>query len=339
VFEQLAKNKENFKTYEYGNGEARYLYGFKISDIEKALLSSNNVFIIIRNTTIISEIAERFEKKYRVTRLFIYSDKEALIKHYTKSASYSENDKAERMKKTEDLKTELKEHYKTTYNEPVIYFSERDKFYAHLKLILDELNHQYDDYIDISPQEIYLLPRSLKEYKDAIINRMTYKERGFNKNIFLMMDFHDNANSEYEEIKKLLEGSGYNCVCLKKGDNDRRHWNIRGGSTENFIAVMFCCKYGIALFDKPSDENKNYFNPNVMYELGIMHQQRKRCLILVHNCLHDIIKEKKGVPYDFAKDNYETYDKETEILNIIRTFLNEIQEDSPNDKYLPLFIR
>ena len=34
---------------------------------------------------------------------------------------------------------------------------------------------------------------------------------------------------------------------------DMRNWNITAGSIQNPLAVLYCCKYGIALFDKPDD--------------------------------------------------------------------------------------
>jgi len=346
-FEKMKKD-DDFKTYKYGNNKTGELhdYGFKISEIENALKSSNNIFVIIRNRELIDEITSEFQNNYRVTKLFIYSEKEALLEHYTKyyPEDTKETGKEDRIEKTSNIVDDLKEHYKKTYNEPVIYFSDKEKFFIHLTAILDELNKEFADFIDVSPQEIYLLPRSLKEYKTDIISKMNYKGRGFSKNIFLMMDFHKEADSEYTEIKKLLETEGYNCVCLKDdttedGKKDEAHWNIKKGSTENFLAVTFCCKYGIALFDKPIN-GQQYFNPNVMYELGLMHQQRKRCLIIIHNELHDIITsdKKRGVPYDFAKDNYETYEKETQIMLRIRKFLDEIKNDS-DSVYLPLFIK
>ena len=46
---------------------------------------------------------------------------------------------------------------------------------------------------------------------------------------------------------------------------------------------VHCCKYGIALFDEL--EEHQAYSANVAYELGMMHQQQKHCLVLRHTSL------------------------------------------------------
>jgi ribose 1,5-bisphosphokinase PhnN len=345
------RETEDFKTYKYGSDNKIYSYGFYISHIEEALTKNDNVFVIIRNRSLIDEITLKFQNKYRVTILFIYSEKEALVQHYLEH--YPKGHSAigidERVRRTTSITVDLIDYYKKTYNEPVIYFSDRKRFYTHLTAILGELNNNYDDYIDISPQEIYLLPRTLREYKQDIMAKMNYRNRGFDKNIFLMIDFHNEAYSEYCVIKQYIESRDYNCVCLKRStiqgwETDRSHWNIIADSPQNFWAVTFCCKYGIALFDKPI-KGQDYFNPNVMYELGLMHQQRKRCLIIMHKDLQNVVdkhRREEGAPYDFVKDNYETYEtyeKEKIIINLIDEFINNIETNANDNVFLPLYIK
>lgn len=51
----------------------------------------------------------------------------------------------------------------------------------------------------------------------------------------------------------------------------------------NPIACLLCCCRGLAIFDKP--ESRQEFNPNVAYELGMMHLLGRECRILKHSAL------------------------------------------------------
>lgn len=52
----------------------------------------------------------------------------------------------------------------------------------------------------------------------------------------------------------------------------------------NPIACMLCSARGLAVFDKA--EADQVFNPNVAYELGMMHLLGRECRILKHKSLH-----------------------------------------------------
>ena len=95
---------------------------------------------------------------------------------------------------------------------------------------------------------------------------------------------------------------------------DDREWGITR-NVYNPIAVLYCCKYGIALFDEPEDHQA--YSPNVAYELGIMHQQNKECLILKHASLPQ-------VPFDLVKDLYVSYDRDLQIRQIIEHWIDAI---------------
>jgi hypothetical protein len=97
---------------------------------------------------------------------------------------------------------------------------------------------------------------------------------------------------------------------------DDAAWNITG-NVYNPIAVLYCCKYGIALFDEP--EEGQAYSPNVAYELGIMHNQNKKCLILRHKSL-------PRVPFDLIKDLYVEYDRDLQLREVIERWIGEITE-------------
>jgi len=71
----------------------------------------------------------------------------------------------------------------------------------------------------------------------------------------------------------------------------------------NPIACLLCCSRGIAVFDKI--ETGQIFNPNVAYELGMMHLLGRECIIFKHKTLkslHTDILMKLYREYNTAKD-------------------------------------
>jgi hypothetical protein len=144
----------------------------------------------------------------------------------------------------------------------------------------------------------------------------------FEKNIFLMMKYRPNNFSFSQYIQRELEEKGYNCVIARDPK-----WQITNDSY-NPIAVLFCCKYGIALFDEPEiiKDKKGkiietiHYNPNVAYELGIMHSQRKNCLILINS-------ELKKVPFDLLQYLHKVYTKEEEFHIHFNDWLETIKNE------------
>ncbi len=66
----------------------------------------------------------------------------------------------------------------------------------------------------------------------------------------------------------------------------------------NPIACLLCCSLGIAIFDK--SEPGEVYNPNVAYELGMMHLLNRNCLLLKHQSL-------KSLQTDILMKLYEPY--------------------------------
>ena len=124
------------------------------------------------------------------------------------------------------------------------------------------------------------------------------------------MKFRKSNEEFYHFIKNELENHGLNCVRA-----DAPEWNLTN-NVYNPIAVLYCCKYGIALFDEAEDEPE--YNPNVAYELGVMHNQGKECLILKHSSL-------KSIPFDLVKDLHKPYTREIEFQKIFKEWLISIK--------------
>lgn len=136
----------------------------------------------------------------------------------------------------------------------------------------------------------------------------------FEKNVFLMMKFRKENKDLSKYIINRLAAEGLNGVRA-----DQTAWNITN-DVYNPIAVLYCCKYGIALFDK-AEENQAY-NPNVIYELGIMHSLERECMILLDKTLPQ-------VPFDLAKNLYAPYSNKKEIRRNIRLWTERILPQRP----------
>lgn len=135
----------------------------------------------------------------------------------------------------------------------------------------------------------------------------------FETNVFLMMRFRDTNKLLSDFIIKTLKGASLHGIRA-----DHPDWNITN-NVYNPIAVLYCCKYGIALFDEV--EANQAYNPNVIYELGMMHCLGRECLILKNDSL-------PGVPFDLIKDLYMPYKGELAVRTNIQKWLRRIAPDS-----------
>lgn len=300
-FSEMTRN-EDYYTYLYSNAN----YGIRKKDIINSVKKYEFTFVIIRNKALIGRIQEDFKEKALVLHIFIYTDehriKERLIKDgYTKEVIEF------RLNRTK----QVWEDY-LTYSTNVIVIinnSNRADFHRKIDTIIEQYsdrNEPNDKFIIDSNDSFDLMP-SLVGHKRNMLRQI--KKYDYSKNVFLMMKFRDNNYKIYQYIKSVIEEKGLRCV--RADDPD---WNITNDAY-NPLAVLYCCKYGIALFDQP-EEGANY-NPNVAYELGVMHSQRKKCLILKH-------KEIVNVPFDIVKDLYVQYKMEIEFKEILEDWIKSL---------------
>ncbi len=161
--------------------------------------------------------------------------------------------------------------------------------------------------ISIPSEGNYELIKPLIGYKRDIEKKIA--RFPFEKNVFLMMKFRSSNRDLGEFIIESLKRHGLNGVRADLDD-----WNITR-NVYNPIAVLYCCKFGIALFDEPEDLQA--YSPNVAYELGMMHYQSKDCLILKHSSLPQ-------VPFDLIKDLYDTYDKELQVRALVEKWITQV---------------
>ncbi len=161
--------------------------------------------------------------------------------------------------------------------------------------------------IDVPLQGRYELIKPLIGFKRDIERQIA--RLPFSKNVFLMMKFRDSNRELGEFISESLGVHGLRGI---RADSD--DWNITK-NVYNPIAVLYCCKYGIALFDEP--EEYQAYSPNVAYELGMMHYQNKECLILRHASL-------PSVPFDLIKDLYVTYNRDLQVRRTVERWVKQI---------------
>jgi CheY-like chemotaxis protein len=178
------------------------------------------------------------------------------------------------------------------------------------QLIVEEI----DKYSPIRERTIYIpqegqyeLIKPLVGFKREMENQLA--RFSFSKNVFLMMKFRESNSDLSEYMIDNLSKYG-----LRGVRADHEEWNITK-NIYNPIAVLYCCKYGIALFDEP-EENQAY-SANVAYELGMMHYQNKNCLILRHTSL-------PVVPFDLIKDLYVTYERDLQVKQIIASWIKQV---------------
>lgn len=153
----------------------------------------------------------------------------------------------------------------------------------------------------------YELIKPLVGFKRDIEKRLSTFP--FEHNVFLMMKFRNSNRELAAFIVETLRKYGLLGVRA-----DHVDWNITK-NVYNPIAVLYCCKFGIALFDEPEDGQA--YSPNVAYELGMMHYQNKDCLLLRHSSL-------PAVPFDLVKDLYVTYDKDLQVRKIIESWIKQV---------------
>lgn len=301
IFEAQISN-DDYYVYKYSDES----YGIKKQDIIDSIEKYEFTFIIIRNKALISRLQEEFSSKALVLHIFIYTDEQRIRERLIKDG-YSDSVIEFRLKRTQ----QVWEDYLTYSTNVIVIINNSNKVDYHRKI--DTIISQYSDKNEpsskfiIDANDTFDLMPSLVGHKTNMQKQLNKFD--YSKNVFLMMKFRKDNFKIYKYIKSELEKRGLRCV--RADDPD---WNITNDAY-NPIAVLYCCKYGIALFDKP-EEGANY-NPNVAYELGVMHSQRKKCLILKHSCINN-------VPFDLVKDLYVPYEMEIEFEKILEDWIRSL---------------
>ena len=115
----------------------------------------------------------------------------------------------------------------------------------------------------------------------------------FDRSVFIMIRYRARTEPIISRIKSALEAAGFNGIVAK----DHKITD----DLYNPIACLLACGRGIAVFDHPEPQAR--YNPNVAYELGMMHLLQRPCLLLKHQSiqtLHTDILMKLYVPFSTA---------------------------------------
>ena len=123
------------------------------------------------------------------------------------------------------------------------------------------------------------VPNALLGWRED--NRSFLHKHPFDNSIFLMVRYRARNDDLIQAIKKFASRHGYHIVLAR----DHRLTD----DLYNPIACLLSCAKGLAVFDEPEDGQK--FNPNVAYELGMMHLLGRDCRVLKHASLDVLLTD------------------------------------------------
>lgn len=135
-------------------------------------------------------------------------------------------------------------------------------------VVLEQLLHRRPQVFRLPDREVEL-PRSLVGFSAAMDKFLA--DSPYENNVFLMMKYREHNSHISEIVNAAVASTGRKAILAKDA-----HITDELGS--NVLATLLCCRYGIALFDEPEESQE--INPNVAYELGMMHLLDRECLVL-----------------------------------------------------------
>ena len=307
---ETRKRIGDYYIYKYGSKGEEYDYALSKEELIASITRHEFTFAIVRSRPTITQITKELSSYALIKHVFIYTDKNE-AKERMRKDGFDEEQITFRTRRNQILWDE--EKYYDSNRVTIINNSNPEDFHAQIRNMMDSFSskQENEDILYINGTTNYRLMASLVGKKGDIVRQL--RQYPFEKNIFLMMKYRVENESIYGEIKRIIEEYGYNCVRADAPD-----WTLLSGDVDNYLAALYCCKYGIALFDRP--EKGADFSPNVAYELGIMYCQRKKCLILKHKSLNQI-------PFDLIQKLFKEYDDGTQIRNHLEKWLKSIKRE------------
>jgi len=118
-----------------------------------------------------------------------------------------------------------------------------------------------------------LIPNSLIGWIPQM--RQLLAQSPYGNNVFVMVSYSKKLGPLISKIKDTLIKLELNPIVARD--------KVITNNLDNPVACLLCCSYGVAIFHKPEKGQKH--NPNVTYELGMMHLLKKPCVILKHKQL------------------------------------------------------
>lgn len=130
-------------------------------------------------------------------------------------------------------------------------------------------------------------------------------EYSFDKSVFIMVRYRKRNDALIKAIKSILSKNEHHGILASDHNLTDDLYNP--------IACLLCCSKGIAIFDKAESEEK--FNPNVAYELGMLHLLGRSCLILKHQSL-------KTLQTDVLMKIYKEYKTKTQACSHTKDWIS-----------------
>jgi len=146
---------------------------------------------------------------------------------------------------------------------------------------------------EIPDLPLALVPNALLGWRSVIESFL--REYPFERSVFVMIRYRERNKELIAQIKRNLASQGYNAIVASDHNLTDDLYNP--------IACLLCCSKGLAVFDEP--ESEQVFNPNVAYELGMMHLLGRTCRIMKHSSLkvlHTDILMKLYLSYSTPQD-------------------------------------
>jgi len=159
---------------------------------------------------------------------------------------------------------------------------------------------------EISDLPNELVPNSVLGWSKHI--KTFLRANPFDNNVFVMVAYRAKLEDLISAVKKKLVQLDLNPVLAR----DHQLTN----DLYNPVACLLCCSYGVAIFDRA--ETAQMHNPNVVYELSMMHLLKRPCVILKHSKL-------KKMPADILSMLYEDYSSQREAVRKLGDWWDRIK--------------
>jgi hypothetical protein len=154
-----------------------------------------------------------------------------------------------------------------------------------------------------------LVPSSILGWKSRM--QAFCREHPFERSVFIMVRYRTRTASLIKAASASLSAQGLFGVVASEQDITDDLYNP--------IACLFCCSRGIAIFDRA--EERQAFNPNVAYELGMLHLLSRRCLLLKHSSLPTL-------QTDILMKLYQSFSNRADVARLTTEWIRRISEDT-----------
>jgi hypothetical protein len=165
---------------------------------------------------------------------------------------------------------------------------------------------RHDLFISAIPDlGVALVPSSIVGWKSPM--EAFCREHSFERSVFIMVRYRARTEPLIKAVKEALEEENlFGVVASEQRITDDLY---------NPVACLLCCSRGIAIFDEA--EEKQDFNPNVAYELGMLHLLGRPCLLLKHVSL-------RALQTDILMKLYEPFSTPADTIRVTTDWVRKL---------------